>query len=131
MQACLCARKDRESNFHHCGGPVQLTEACLSARKYRESSFHHCRGAVNLVLDWLSTKRYLESGFHHCGGSVKLVQACLCSRFASVPEVIHFLLPCPVSVYHSAPPPQFSPEILLLLIIRNDKEISLQNCMEK
>ena len=49
VQACLCARKDRESSFHHCGDPVKLAEACLSARKYRESSFHLCGGAVNLV----------------------------------------------------------------------------------
>ena len=55
VQACLCARKDRESSFNHCGGPVQVAEACLNARKYRESSFHHCGVAVNPVLAWLST----------------------------------------------------------------------------
>ena len=61
-------------------------------------------------------------------------EARLDSRYASVPEVIHFLLPCPVSVYHSAPPPQFSAEILPELlppILRNDKEIGLQKCLEK
>ena len=49
VQTCLCARKDRESSFHRCGGPVKLAEDCLSARKNLESSFHHCGGAVNLV----------------------------------------------------------------------------------
>ena len=52
VKACLCAKKDPESSFHHCGGPVQLAEASLSTRIYRESSFHHCGGAVNLVLAW-------------------------------------------------------------------------------
>ena len=51
----LTARNDRESSFHHCGGPVELMQACLRARKS------------------------LESSFHHCGGSVKLMQACLCA----------------------------------------------------
>ena len=27
VQACFHARKDRESNFHHCGGPVKLVQA--------------------------------------------------------------------------------------------------------
>ena len=32
-QACLSAREDRESSFHHCGGPVMLELDCLSAGK--------------------------------------------------------------------------------------------------
>ena len=48
-------RKDLESGFHQCAGPVKLVQACLSTRKDRESSFHHC------------------------GGPVRLVQACLCA----------------------------------------------------
>ena len=28
VQACLSARKDLESNFNHCGGPVKLVQAC-------------------------------------------------------------------------------------------------------
>ena len=31
VQACLCARKDLESGFHNCVGPVKLVQACLSA----------------------------------------------------------------------------------------------------
>ena len=33
VQACLCARKDLENSFHHCGGPVKLVQACLSSGK--------------------------------------------------------------------------------------------------
>ena len=33
VQACLCAREDRESSFHHCGGPVRLVQACLCVGK--------------------------------------------------------------------------------------------------
>ena len=50
VQACLSVRKDLESRFHRCGGPVRIVQACL------------------------------ESSFHHCGGHVKIVQACLCAR---------------------------------------------------
>ena len=50
VQACLGARKDLESSFHHCGGPVKLVQACLlSARKDPESSLHRCCGPVKLV----------------------------------------------------------------------------------
>ena len=27
-QACFSARKDLESSFNHCGGPVKLVQAC-------------------------------------------------------------------------------------------------------
>ena len=33
VHVCLSARKDLESSFHHCGGPVKLVEALFSARK--------------------------------------------------------------------------------------------------
>ena len=33
VQACLSARKDLESSFSHCGGPVMLVQACLNAGK--------------------------------------------------------------------------------------------------
>ena len=33
VQACLSAREDRESSFHHCEGPVRLVLECLSAGK--------------------------------------------------------------------------------------------------
>ena len=29
VQACLSARDDRESSFHHCGSPVRHVQACL------------------------------------------------------------------------------------------------------
>ena len=39
IQACLCARKDLESSFHRCGGPVKLVQACLRARKIDKAVF--------------------------------------------------------------------------------------------
>ena len=33
VQACLSAREDRESSFHHCGRPVRLVKARLCAGK--------------------------------------------------------------------------------------------------
>ena len=39
VQACLGARKDGESSFHHCGGLVKLVQACLNARGDEESIF--------------------------------------------------------------------------------------------
>ena len=33
VQACLSAMEDRESSFHHCGGPVRLVQACLCVGK--------------------------------------------------------------------------------------------------
>ena len=49
VQASLRDKKDLESSFHHCGGPVRLEEACLSVRKELESSFHHCGSPVMQV----------------------------------------------------------------------------------
>ena len=54
VEACISARKDRESSFHHCGGSVKLGQACLCARNHRESSFHHCGVSVKLLEDCLS-----------------------------------------------------------------------------
>ena len=45
VQACLSARKDGESSFHHCVGVVKFVQAHFSARKERESTFHHCGSA--------------------------------------------------------------------------------------
>ena len=39
MEACISARKDRESSVHHCGGSVKLVQACLTARRHRESTY--------------------------------------------------------------------------------------------
>ena len=33
VEACLSAIEDRESNFHHGGGPLRLLQACLCAGK--------------------------------------------------------------------------------------------------
>ena len=33
VQACLSAREERESNFHHCGGTVGLVKTCSCAGK--------------------------------------------------------------------------------------------------
>ena len=54
---------------------MKLVESYLSVRKDLESSFHHCGGPVNLVQAYLNTRKELESCFHHCGGPVMLVQA--------------------------------------------------------
>ena len=35
VQACLSAREDRESSFHHYGGPVRLVKACSCVGKTR------------------------------------------------------------------------------------------------
>ena len=42
VHPCLTARNDRESSFHHCGGPVELEQGCLRVRGDLEISFHHC-----------------------------------------------------------------------------------------
>ena len=41
VQACLSARKDGESIFHHCESLVKLVQGCSWARNDRESNFHH------------------------------------------------------------------------------------------
>ena len=41
-KACLSARNDRESRFHHCGGLDRPVPACLTATKDRESHFCNC-----------------------------------------------------------------------------------------
>ena len=39
VQACLSARKDGESSFHHCGGPVKLVQTCLYAGNTQNTVF--------------------------------------------------------------------------------------------
>ena len=41
VEACISARKDSESSFHHCCGSVKLVQACLSAGNVRDSSFNN------------------------------------------------------------------------------------------
>ena len=45
----MCQERSREQ-FLPLRWSCIAREACLIARKYRESSFHHCGSAVNLVL---------------------------------------------------------------------------------
>ena len=47
------ARKELESSFHHCGGPLKLAQACLISRKDLESSFYRSGGPVKLVQSCL------------------------------------------------------------------------------
>ena len=77
VKACLSARKDRESSFHHCGGPVKLVQASLCAENTLQRRFNRREGAVKHVQACLSARKDIESSFHHCGCPVKLVQACL------------------------------------------------------
>ena len=79
VQAGLCATKDLQSSFHHCGGPVKLIQACLSAGNVGHRRFNRRGGAVKHVLGCLCARKDLESRFHHCGGPVKLVHACFCT----------------------------------------------------
>ena len=39
MKPCLCARKARESSFHHCGDPVKFVESCLIAGNIEKPGF--------------------------------------------------------------------------------------------
>ena len=77
VKACLSARKNRESGFHHCGGPVKLVQACLCAGNTLQRRFNRRRDAMKHVQACLRARKDLESSFHHCGGPVKLVQTCL------------------------------------------------------
>ena len=33
VQSSLSGREERESGFHHCGGPMGLVQSCLCAEK--------------------------------------------------------------------------------------------------
>ena len=45
----LSSRKDVESSFHHCGGPVKLVQACLCVGSTIQRRFQRRRRAVNHV----------------------------------------------------------------------------------
>ena len=79
VQACLSAREDRESSFHHCGGSVRLVQTRLCAGKTWQSSFNLQGGAIKHVEACVSIREDRESWFWRCGGPVRLVQACLCA----------------------------------------------------
>ena len=54
VQACLSVRKDLESSFHRCGGPVRIVQACLSARKRPRKQFsplwRPCEDSASLFM---------------------------------------------------------------------------------
>ena len=79
VQACLSAREDRESSFHHLGGAVRPVQTRLCAGKTWQSRFNLQGGAVKHIEAWLNAREDRESSFHHCGGPVRLLQACLCA----------------------------------------------------
>ena len=56
----------RKASFLYCAGPVKLVQACVSARKDRESNFHDCGGAVKLMQAYLNIRKDREIGFHQC-----------------------------------------------------------------
>ena len=56
---------------------MKHVEACISARKHRESSFHHCGGSVKFVQAWLSARIHRESSFNHRGEHVMHVETCI------------------------------------------------------
>ena len=76
LKACLSARVDRESSYHHCRGPVRLVQACLCEGKARSRGFDHRGGAVKHVQACLSSREDQESCFRHCRRPVRLVQDC-------------------------------------------------------
>ena len=49
VKACLSARKDRESSFHHYGGPMMLVQACLWAGNTLQPHSNRRRGAAKHV----------------------------------------------------------------------------------
>ena len=55
IQACLSARKDGESSFHHCVGLVKLVQACLNAKGDEEGIFSvvwRCYDARTGLFRW-------------------------------------------------------------------------------
>ena len=66
VEACLSARKDRESSFHLWGGAVKVVQSCLSARRHRESSFQQWGGAVKFVLACLIAGKVRDRGSYRC-----------------------------------------------------------------
>ena len=63
LQTCLCDRKDLESSFHHCAGPVKPVSASLSAGNVCSCRLHCREGVVKQVQACLSTKKDRESSF--------------------------------------------------------------------
>ena len=80
VQACLSARKDGESSFQHCGGPVSIVQAGLCAANTLQRRLDRRAGVLKNVQVYLCASSDQESSFHSCGGHVKLVQAYLCGE---------------------------------------------------
>ena len=80
--ACLSAKKDGESSFLHCGGPVKLVQTCLCAGNNIQRRFHRRGSAVEHVQASLSASKDQGSSSLLCGSPVKLVQTCLCAENA-------------------------------------------------
>ena len=75
VQTGLCSANILKSRFKRGGGAVKHVQACLSARKDGESSFLHCGGPVKLVQNCLCVGNTLQRRFHRRGGAVKHTQA--------------------------------------------------------
>ena len=73
VEACISARKDRESSCYHCGGSVNFVQAILRDRIHRESSLNHRGEPVKHMEACISARKDRESSVHHCGCSVNLV----------------------------------------------------------
>ena len=69
VPACLSGKKDKESRFHHFGGPAKLVQACLRGRKVHKRKFHPCGGHAKLVPACLSGRKELHD--HHRTSSVE------------------------------------------------------------
>ena len=66
VQTSLCARKDGQISFLHCGGPVKLVKSCLSAGNTLQRCLNR-RGVVKHVEACLSARK--DGGdlsFHNC-----------------------------------------------------------------
>ena len=66
-----------QRSFNRRGGGVNHVQACLSARKDLESSFHNCGGPVKPCL---CEKNTLQCHLYRRGRAVKQVKACLSAR---------------------------------------------------
>ena len=72
VQACLSARKDGESSFLHCGGPLQMVQTCSCVGNTLQRRFNRQGGVVKHMQTCLSARKDGESSFLHWGSPVKL-----------------------------------------------------------
>ena len=95
VDAYFSARKDLESSFQHCAGPVRHVDASFSARKDLEGSFHHSGGPVKFVHASFSASNDLESSFQCCVGPVS---SCLPFQYLEISRKQFSPLGCPMKV---------------------------------